>query len=419
MDQAVGTQLFDSMIVPHRVSNLDEARRRYGTRADYYVRFMTIGDPLADAALESFQRLRPGEGQRLLDEALEKGIEHVDNATDELRALFAQLDAIPAWVDWKRLRRGAFAYQRTGLAGGIVLSALSLMNGYHSAAAVKPLVYTGQLDKMARRRLAETGRFIADTVAKDGLERFAPGFKSTVKVRMVHAAVRRMLAKSPSWDTEAWGTPINNADMAATSLSFSVAMLYGTKLMGLKFTQQEADDLMLLWRYSGYLSGVDPGLLSASEAEGMEWAELIDLLQSGPDEGSVALAQALRRVIMERAESPFEKLLAPLALKFHDGVTRATAGDDVADDLGVPHRHWKYAVPLAKALVWPAESLRPWIPFANRMAAWLGNQAFLYAVERDLEGKRATFRMPKLPDAIRERGRATSVPSPRTSASMR
>lgn len=391
----MANRIFESMTIPARVRNFDEARRRYGSRADYYVRFLMVGDPLADAALASFQRLLPGEGQKMLDMALDKGVEHVPNATPELCALFEQIDHIPAWVDWKRMRHGALVYQRTGLAGALVLSALSLMNGYHSAAAVKPLVFTGQLDKMARRRLAETGRFIADTVAVDGLERFARGFRSTIKVRMIHAAVRQMLSESSSWDTRAWGVPLNNADMAATSLSFSVAMLYGTRAMGLKFTQQEADDLMLLWRYSGYLSGVDAGLLSASEAEGMEWAELIDLVQPGPDEGSVALAQALRRVIEERAESRLEKLIAPFALRFHDGITRVTAGDDVADDLGLSHRNWKYAVSLARALVWPAENLRPVIPFANRAASWLGYRAFVQVVTRELQGKRATFELPR------------------------
>lgn len=392
----MGTPLFESMLIPSRVSNLEEARRRYGSRADYYVRFLTIGDPLADAVVEAFQELPPGEGQRMLDLALERGIDAVPDAPDALRALFEQLDTVPAWVDWKRLRRGALAYQRTGLAGAMVLSALSLMNGYHSAAAVKPLVFTRQLDKMARRRLAETGRFIADTIAVDGLRRHARGFASTVKVRMVHAAVRRMLSRSPHWDTRAWGTPINNADMAATSLSFSVAMLYGTRAMGLRFDQREADDLMLLWRYSGYLSGVDAGLLPASEAEGMEWAELIDLLQPGPDQGSVALAQALRRVILERAESPWEKALAKVALRYHDGLTRATAGDDVAEDLGCGHPYWKYAVTLTRGLVWPIESLRPWIPGANRMASWIGYRAFLQAVAHDLKGEDARFEMPKV-----------------------
>lgn len=391
----MGTPLFESMLIPSRVSNLEEARRRYGSRADYYVRFLTIGDPLADAVLESFKELPPGEGQRMLDTALEHGIDRVPDAPDSLRALFEQLDTVPAWVDWKRLRRGALVYQRTGLAGALVLSALSLMNGYHSAAAIQPLVFTGQLDKMARRRLAETGRFIADTIAIDGLKRHARGFASTVKVRMVHAAVRRMLSRSPSWDTKAWGTPINNADMAATSLSFSVAMLYGTRAMGLHFEPREADDLMLLWRYSGYLSGVDPGLLAASEAEGMEWAELIDLVQPGPDEGSVALAQALRRVIAERAERSWEKALAPFVLRYHDGLTRATAGDDVADDLGVGHPKWKYAVTLTKGLVWPIESVRPWIPGANRLASWLGYRAFLQAVAHDLQGREARFEIPK------------------------
>lgn len=402
-------RLFGSVPVPSRVANLDEARRRYGSRADYYVRFLTIGDPLADRALDALYRLGAGRGQALLDRALDHGIETVSEAPDALRELFRQLDHVPAWVDWRRLRRGAAAYQRTGITGGLVLSALSLMNGYHSAAAVKPLVFTGQLDKMARRRLAETGRFIADTVAYDGLRRFSPGFKATVKVRMIHAAVRRTLSRASLWDERAWGTPINNADMAATSLSFSVAMLYGTKAMGLRYTQREADDLMLLWRYSGYLSGVDPGLLAASEAEGMEWAELIDLLQSGPDEGSMRLAQALRRVIDERAQSSFEKVLAKLALKVHDGVTWATAGDEVALGLGVPNRAWKYAIPVGRALIWPSELLRPLVPFGNRLAARLGRHAFLMAVTHDLEGHRATFELPKL-----SASRLRLIASPRT-----
>lgn len=378
-------------MVPSRVSNLARARRLYGARADFYVSFLLRSDDLADAAVEALAALPNRTAVHMVDVALARGIDAVPEAPRALRALFAQLDDVPDWVDWDRLRLGARTYQRTGVAGGLILSAFSLMNGYHSHAAAKALTFTGQLDRMARRRLAETGRFIADTIQVDGLRRFAPGFATTVRVRLVHAQVRRFLLRSGKWDTAAWGLPINQADMAATNLAFSVAVLHGCRILGLRFTTDEADSLMELWRYSGYLSGIDPGLLCSSEREGMEWAELVDMVQPGPDEGSRRLAAALRSVTLQRAETPLERLLAPWLLRYHDGVTRATAGDAVADDLGIPNRPWKHAVPATAAVVSGIETLREALPGATWLSSVLGNRVWLEAVERELGGRPARF----------------------------
>ncbi len=385
----------ESTPVPGRVSNLEKARALYGSRADYFIRFLNQSDPLADAAVEALHGLPSrADAHRVIDEALERGIDRVSDAPPALRALFAQVDHVPEWVDWKRMRLGARTYQRTGIAGSIVLSALSLMNGYHSAAATKPLLFTGRLDAMARRRLAETGGFIVDATQVNGLRRFNAGFKTTVKVRLVHATVRRFLLRSPEWKTAEWGLPINQADMAATTLSFSVAMLYGTRAMGFRFAQEEADALMHLWKYNGYLSGVEPGLLFDSETEAMSWAELIDLLQPGPDEGSIALAQALRNVNFQRPANAIERIVTPWLVRYHDGLTRYTAGDDVADDLGIPNRMWKYAIPLTRVALGPVEGLRARIPGLTYATAVLGNWMVSTAVKKELQGLKPDFRPP-------------------------
>lgn len=378
-------------MIPTRVCNFDRARKLYGARADFYVGFLMRSDDLADAVVDAFGDLAPGAGHAMIDTALARGIAAVPHAPEALRRLFAEVDEVPEWVDWDRLRLGAITYQRTGMAGSLILSAFSLMNGYHSHAATKALVFTGQLDRMARRRLAETGRFIADTIQVDGLRRNAPGFASTIKVRLVHAQVRRFLLRSGKWDSDAWGLPINQADMAATNMAFSIAVLHGTRTMGIRFSHEEADSLMQLWRYSGYLSGVDPGLLSTSEREAMEWAELIDLVQPGPDEGSRRLAAALRDVNLQRADSPLGRTIAPWLSRYHDGLTRATAGDDVADELGIPNPLWKYAVPLTYALLTPVEVLRERLPGATWMSAQVGNFIWQRAVEQELGGKRPRF----------------------------
>lgn len=381
-------------MIPTRVSNLERARKHSGVYVDLYCDALTKGDPLADAAVLEMEKLPRGAGMKMFEQALAEGIGAVRNAPPALVALFAQVDEIPEWVDWERMALGARTYQRTGAAGGLVLSAVSLMNGYHSSAAIKPLLFTGRLDQMARRRLAETGRFIFETIQTDGLRRYARGFATTLKVRLVHAFVRRMLSQSPRWNTEAWGTPINQADMGATNLSFSVALIHGVREIGIRMSREEADALIHLWRYSGYLSGVDIGLLAVTEEEAWFRAELNDMIQPSPDEGSILLAEALRTVNRSRSDNPLQKAMAPFLLRYHDGLTRVALGDEKADNLGAPNKGWKYVVQGMRPLVTASELVRERVPFGTRLAAVVGNRMWQNALEMELGGKDADFAPP-------------------------
>ncbi|MCS6798822.1 MAG: DUF2236 domain-containing protein [Myxococcota bacterium] len=378
--------------VPGRVRHLEQARRRWGGRADLYVRMLGQGDDLADAAVRALDALGPERGRALLDRALALGREAVPDAPPALHALLAHVEEVPAWVDFERLDHGARVYWRTGPLGPLVLSALSLMNGYHASAAVKPLLFTGRLDRMARRRLAETGRYVSDVCAVGSLRRGARGYRASVKVRLVHARIRVALRHAPDWDTAAWGVPINQADMAATIHSFSTAVLYGTRRLGMRYRPDEADALVQLWRYAGYLNGVDPALLSATEADALEWADLFDLVQPGPDEGSLRLAAALRATNLERASGPLQHALAPWVLRLHDGITRATAGDAKADALGIPRDPWQgRLVAATRLVVGLAERLREWLPGATTLAAQLGARLHEAAVRGELQGIEPTF----------------------------
>jgi hypothetical protein len=42
------------------------------------------------------------------------------------------------------------------------------------------------------------------------------GYRSTLRVRLIHALVRRHVAAMPDWRADEWGLPINQTDMAAT-----------------------------------------------------------------------------------------------------------------------------------------------------------------------------------------------------------
>jgi len=55
-----------------------------------------------------------------------------------------------------------------------------------------------------------------------------------------------------------FGIPINEEDMVATLLAFSVNALLGCELfLRMKLSDQERLDYLALWRYLGWLLGVD------------------------------------------------------------------------------------------------------------------------------------------------------------------
>jgi hypothetical protein len=375
-----------------RFTNRAEALHRYGAMADLYGRLQLVGDPVADAVAREV--LAEGaRGRARFETALSEGIGAVPDASDALRRFFAEVDAVPEWVDPKKLRLGARTYQRTGQSMMLVLSAWSLMNGYHSSAAVKPLMYTRQLDAQAPRRLAETGRFLVETCQDGGLERFAPGLMSAVRVRMMHALVRQMILRGGEWRTEDWGVPINQGDMAGTILEFSLLLLEGCRVMGFHFEPNEADAVVHLWRYVGYLSGVDQRLLEelSTEARGVRFAEMVKLVQPRPDQDSIDLAAALRVVPRKLATNRLERLLAPFTIRYHDGLTRVFNGDAAADALRIPNPHWKHMIVPTRLFIAFMERMRRTLPGGTRAVSWLGNRFVRQAIDRMLAGQEPDF----------------------------
>ena len=377
---------------PSRYRRRWQASHFFGDIADRYASLYTQSDSIADRLADWLQAERKA-GQPLFENALRRGIATVSKPSPELRDFFEAVEAIPQWVDFEQINRGAFAYQRFGLVGMIVLSAWSVLNGYHSSAAVKPLAMTGQLRRDAQRRLAETARFVSEATQVNGLRRGHLGHEISVRVRLIHAHVRRDCLASERWRTDEWGLPINQADMFGTLLEFSLLMMDGARRLGFEITESEADAILALWRYCGHLSGVDPWLLSQlqSEAKTRRMADLIHLVQPGPDEDSVALAQALLEVPGRNVPGKTRSWIARFVTRFHHGLARALNGPEIADDLGLPDDLWQYVEYPARAIIKPLETLRQRVPGGNRMAARIGNDAIRRDLRRLLRGVEPSF----------------------------
>ena len=313
--------------------------------------FLWRGDPLADRVADAFAELPPGAGMALLDRGLERGAASVADGPEPLRELLTEIEKVPAWVDAEALRRGGELLFRAGWFGGLVLG-ISLLYGYASPGGNKPLVFSGRLAEQAPRRLRETSRFVEATCSQNGLARGGAGRAITVKVRLMHAHVRKMLLRSGRWDEEAWGLPINQHDMAGTSVLFSLAPIESLRALGYEFDAKEVHLYMQLWRYSGHLMGVDPELLPTSEHDARRLTDIVTATEGPPDEDSRKLAKALFTSGPRSIQgTPKERARALRLADIGEGLLRSVMGEVLADGLGVPRTRYRHAIHPVRSVV--------------------------------------------------------------------
>jgi len=346
-----------SPFAPLSAERIDAARQKHGEVVDQYLRYLHMGDPLADALVEHFETLPAGEGWKLLNRAIEEGIEALQDPPPQLTALFAELDHVPFWVDWERMRLGSAKICKNGVLVAVTFAGYALPYAYLAPANV-PLVFTGELLDAAAHRYARTARFVIETFFPDGLRRDADGFKWAVMIRITHASARRRLLQSGTWDAARFGAPLNQAHNAMNTVFFSFYLLQGMRKLGVRFTPQEAESILLIWRYVGHLFGIDPELVYTSEEEAHRLVTVALSLEFDPDENTKKLCRT-----MLAAGASFMGINNPrLERWFIDLViasSRHLLGDDLANRMGFPQA--KHRLLCRAIILWIRCS--EWLPF--------------------------------------------------------
>lgn len=251
-------------------------------------------DDLADKVVEClFYKYDRPELVSLIQKALSDEEYLKLNAPQELQNLIREIKTSPSWVDFTKIEQGAQFCRRTGSLGFLVLRNYCLMGGYQSPAINKPLIKTGALKKDAGRRLAETTKFWVSIIEKNALHIEGKGFSNILMVRLLHAHLRVELLKGNSWDSSIWGTPINQWDMLATNLGFSLVFLDGLKRIGINPTQGEKEGVMHLWKYIGVLMGIPVEILPDTEEAAHKELYKWTITQPLIDEETKLLAKSL------------------------------------------------------------------------------------------------------------------------------
>ncbi|MBL8020491.1 MAG: DUF2236 domain-containing protein [Leptospirales bacterium] len=352
-------------------------------------------DELADAVVHDFTSMRPGAGMILLSRILAQGRDAVPDAPQSLVDLLASMETEPLWLDWDEIDLGASAFMRAGAFGAAALLCHSLPIGYLDPLSSKPLIFSGRLVERAPRRLMETARFVYECCQPGGMRRSGRGFHICVRVRLMHAQVRRLLLKSGRWNAGLWGQPISEFHLLGTNVFFSLAVVDALRRWGIYISSREEQAIFSLWRYNGFLMGISSEVLPANLSEARRILNSLELSRERANEKSVELMQALLDAGAELSEKILHVNIQNLVRAALGGLVRNLLGETRADELGLPRNIFRF-LPL---LWWPVlrsiEFLRLCIPGSRRLAVYIGTYLWQWSVNAGLQGRDASFAIPQ------------------------
>jgi hypothetical protein len=193
--------------------------------AESFGRAMNTGDRLGDTYIAAAFAQPKGraKARKDVEQALNGGIESVEDALPELVAMFEQVNTDPGWVDWARVEHGAEVFRRYGKELYPYFGMVTF-NGYALETIAKPLALTGAYTGgSAFGRFLETCRLWTDTTEPDAMRPGGAGRRSALLVRTLHSIIRNTLLPHTEWDRARLGMPISQFAMLGTLLLSSFA----------------------------------------------------------------------------------------------------------------------------------------------------------------------------------------------------
>lgn len=297
---------------------------------------LSVGDKQMDELVEWMSVAGIKQQRPLFDHALTAGIARVPDAPEPLRKFFEAVEARPSWVNTRMLRDGQRALRRGGADGMYVARDVALLGGYQFSGFNQTLLRTGALEKGSNQRFAETMQWALDVISVGGMEPLGIGYQSTVRVRFVHAMVRRHVGAMPDWRMEQWGLPVNQTDMAATLVGALIAPVLGALGMGIVTTPYQLSCIAHLTRYVGWLIGVHDEWLPRSFRDAVRILFHTSTALAVPDETTRQLSVPMAKDPLAWHYRSVAGLRRRLAWAQHLSVTSAFLGPGAMRTLGLP-----------------------------------------------------------------------------------
>ncbi|MGW0035972.1 oxygenase MpaB family protein [Gordonia sp. NPDC003376] len=271
--------------------NWEAVRADFPEQVDAMGRGLRVGDPPADAVVTELMSI-PGASWGALMAALDRP-EDLDDAFPEAAHLVRAAATPPPWFEPDLARAGAEAWWRFGSLQSSTLYQ-SLIYGYQAPGFVRPLVATGRLTDRTWDRVQSTARWVTLATAPGLMEPGGQGWLETLRIRLVHAMVRHHLHAECDWDDDAWGVPINQTYAQLTiTAGFLVLPIEIAEDLGIRYSRADLEAITHLWRWIGWVMGVDEDLLPHGFADAQRIHRISQRFRLRPESESKVLVRAL------------------------------------------------------------------------------------------------------------------------------
>ncbi|WP_284869176.1 oxygenase MpaB family protein [Corynebacterium rhinophilum] len=233
-------------------------------------------DETGEKLAEAFRRAGAKESRAKFEQALNHGIETVEDPAPELVDFFKEVDRIPEWLDLEAAERGRVAYYNVTRTSEVLAIAFAYwattMEDRTSAATGE----TGMFEFKAMQRSIETAQFFTDLGKKDVFDRFGEGRKAAVRVRLLHSQANRGLEKM--WGKEHYnefGRPIGSSFLVSGEGWFGMMPLAIDERFGRPHSGQDWDDVAQYWGYILYMMGAEERLIPKTGDEMRKMTDFI------------------------------------------------------------------------------------------------------------------------------------------------
>ena len=325
----------------------DEVRPSNTELADRYMEHTMLGDPVADALVQELDVLDQEQVHQYIRALMDGDEEASRQAPEALRQFFRDIEPPPEWyysVDVLPGCRLFHTYSDLFLTAFVVSV---IIRGFTTLISLS-FFATGRVIDYGVRRLKQNIVHLLEIMIPKGLDPCGDGWKLSVRIRLVHAQLRKLLAESGGWNTAAHGVPLSSAHIGYAAASFSAMMLQDAQRLGVKATAEERASFMHIWRCSAWLMGVPDAMLFRDEQDALEIVRVSLACEPPLEEESIAMAHALINSAPIVIGVNGEKERAALA-KLGYRLARAMLGEETADQLKFPKYSTFGVLPYLKA----------------------------------------------------------------------
>ena len=332
-----GGDSLDGIVLPtaYRI-NAERALARYPERAANYFRHTLIGDPPWDGILQELAPLPGPEVSRFIQAGMEQQEDVMRDAPRVLRNFFIDSPPPdPPWLDRDAFGPGVRAFQRNAIP---ILSAFVtgvLLDGFATLISTS-FTQTGRIFDNGVWRLKQNNRHQVEIFFPGGLERYGDGWKLSVRIRIVHAQIRRLLAASEEWDADELGVPVSAAHLGYAAACFAARSIKHSEALGARYTREERESYHAVWRYAGHLMGIPDTILFTDEDDANMLHQVGSMCEPPPTDEAVLMTNALINsapLVAGITDPDARKALV------HDviyPIARALIGNRLADQLRFP-----------------------------------------------------------------------------------